>query len=137
MPNNYALNSNPKQFEIGHPETILEGGELVPNLSLYRLRTAADHPTDIWRLAEPEAANKGSSSSAQEKACERHLQQLMLKQPDTPVPKNDCWEDVQTLFPGIRRRSFLRAWDRALAGSGAVLWGMPGRRKGSRNRTPK
>ncbi|MGF9764510.1 hypothetical protein AAII07_56435 [Microvirga sp. 0TCS3.31] len=163
-PHNYALNSDPEGFKIAHPESILVDGELVPNLSLYRLRTAADHPQDIWRLVEPEVPQDGttegpgeiphaveiepdawrqdgfedeeapakiSSSSGQEKACERHLKQLMQERPTSPIPKNDCQEEAKTLFPGVSKKGFERAWAKAIAESGALHWRKPGRRKRS------
>lgn len=125
----------------GHPEakehlaqTQANSGDVEASgeTSANSVNSRCEYPA----VADEEGPIKVAGSIKQEKACERHLKQLMLEQPKSPISKEECWTKAKDLFPGIAKKAFLRAWATATGQSEAVLWRKPGPRTGARNRTP-
>ena len=71
-----------------------------------------------------------------ETACIAWLTDVMRNSPTTrPKSKDAFWNEARLQFPGLARRQFERAWNRALAETGATGWSKAGRPKGSRSKS--
>lgn len=68
---------------------------------------------------------------AAERTCEKKLIELMKASPDKPIPKERMRQDH---FPDLSKRSFERAYTKAVMESGATKWSASGRRSKNNRR---
>jgi hypothetical protein len=76
----------------------------------------------LSRWPKPAASVRGEAD------CRRWLAELMKASPSgKPKPKSDFLTEAKSKFPRLAARQFNRAWDSAIAESGARSWASPGR----------
>src|SRR5262245_31227826 len=79
---------------------------------------------------------KRAPTQRSETACLQWLTDQMRNGPTTrPKSKAAFYEEARLQFPRLGRRQFQRAWDGAIARTGATGWSKAGRPKGSRSKS--
>jgi hypothetical protein len=76
---------------------------------------------------ESEPKRQGGTA-AEEHRCLLFLVELMRSAPQDPTSKRRLWDKASVIIPGLARRAFDRAWDRAIEETKASDWKRPGRR---------
>jgi hypothetical protein len=105
---------NDKLYELGRPDP-----------SWTHLQVRKSDVLERWP--------KGSSIASVEHACYRWLFKTMQAAPtERPKSRDAFWTEAQGQFVGLAKRQFLRAWQRAVADSGAT-WSKSGRPKSNRS----
>ena len=81
---------------------------------------------------------RAAGTTGAEQSCYRWLVSLMRESPSEKANSRDTyWRDAKRQFPSLAMRQFRRAWDKAIAETGATGWSRAGRRPGKSNRHRK
>jgi hypothetical protein len=112
--------SNAEQWETDFNDKLYELGRAEAAWSHLQVRKS-----DI--LARWPRAPKNLKA---ERNCERWLAEQMRRSPSKrPRSRSAMWTDARSLFPGLGKRQFDRAWQRAVRETGALEWSRAGRPK--------
>jgi hypothetical protein len=79
---------------------------------------------------------RAGSRTQPERECFGWLVELMRASPSGKTKsRNQFMAEAERLFPKLRKRQFLRAWDKAIAETGAESWSKSGRLARKSNRS--
>jgi hypothetical protein len=98
-----------------------------PEQHLLNVKVRREDVLQRWPDASSSPSVRQTTVGA-ENQCRQWLAPMMKAAPTQPIPKATLREEARAKFPGLAKRGFDRAWDRAIREVNALNWRASGRR---------